>query len=48
MVFSLGCGLERSRRKCGEVNEDDIEGDESVQDAVTMVVKKKVADMSHL
>jgi len=31
-----------------EVNENDIEGDESVQDAVTIVVKKQVVDVSHL
>jgi len=31
-----------------EVNDDNIEGDESVQDAVTTVVRKKVVDVSHL
>ena len=44
MVFSLGCGLERSRGNCSEVNENDIEGDESVQDVLTIVVRKKVAN----
>ena len=28
-----------------EVNENDMEGDESVQDAVTTVVRKKVVDV---
>ena len=44
----FGVVLRDVEETASEVNDDNSEGDESVKDAVMIVVRKKVVDVSHL